>query len=44
MIGDKDKILTLKKERDGLVSFGNDNSTKITRKGTVNLGHKDDMA
>jgi hypothetical protein len=43
MIGDKDRFVTLKKERDGLVSFGNDNSTKIIGKGTVKLGSKDAM-
>jgi hypothetical protein len=35
MIGDKYKFLTLRKERDGPVSFGNDDSTKIIGKGTV---------
>jgi hypothetical protein len=40
MIGDKDKFVTLKKERYGLVLFGNDNSTKIIRKCTVRLGSK----
>jgi hypothetical protein len=29
MTGDRDKFLTLRKERDGSVSFGNDDSTKI---------------
>jgi hypothetical protein len=28
MTGDEDKFLTLIKERDGSVSFGNDDSTK----------------
>jgi hypothetical protein len=41
MIGDKNKFITLKKERDGSVSFGNDNSTRIIGKGTINLGSKD---
>jgi hypothetical protein len=40
MIGDRDKLLTLLKERDGSVSFGNDDSTKIIRKGTVRIGNK----
>jgi hypothetical protein len=44
MTGDMDKFLTLKKERDGSVSFGNDNSAKIIGKGTVNLGSKDAKA
>jgi hypothetical protein len=35
MIGDRDKFLTLQKERDGSVSFGNDDSTKIIGKGIV---------
>jgi hypothetical protein len=35
MTGDKDKFLTLRKEENGLVSFGNDNSSKIIREGTV---------
>jgi hypothetical protein len=33
--------LTLKKEQDGSVSFGNDNSTKIIGRGTIKLGRKD---
>jgi hypothetical protein len=32
MTGDKNIFITLKKERDGLVSFGNDNSGKIIGK------------
>jgi hypothetical protein len=43
MTGDKDRFVTLKKERDGSISFGNDNSTKIIGKGTVKLGSKDAM-
>jgi hypothetical protein len=35
MTGDRDKFLTLQKERDGSVSFGNDDSAKIIGKGTV---------
>jgi hypothetical protein len=41
MTGDKDKFLTLKKERDGSISFGNDNSAKIIGRGTIKLGSKD---
>jgi hypothetical protein len=41
MTGDKDKFLTLKKERDGSVSFGNDNSSKIIGRGTVKIGNKE---
>jgi hypothetical protein len=32
MTGDKNKFISLKKERDGSVSFGNDNSTIIIGK------------
>jgi hypothetical protein len=35
MTGDRDKFLTLRKEIDGSVSFGNDDSAEIIRKGTV---------
>jgi hypothetical protein len=35
MIGYRDKFLTLRKERDGSVSFGNDDSAKIIGKGIV---------
>jgi hypothetical protein len=41
MTGDKDRFLTLSKERDGLVSFGNDNSTTIIGRGTVKIVSKD---
>jgi len=41
MTGDEDKFLTLKKERDGLVSFGNDDSSGIIGIGTVKIGNKD---
>jgi hypothetical protein len=40
MIGDRDMFLTLRKERDGSVSFENDDSTKIIGKGTVRIGNK----
>jgi hypothetical protein len=40
MTGDKYMFLTLRKERDGSVSFGNDDSTKIIGKGTVRIGNK----
>jgi hypothetical protein len=36
-----DMFLTLKKERDGSISFFNDNSTRVIGKGTDNLGSKD---
>ena len=35
MTGDRDKFLTLREERDGSVSFGNDDSTKIIGNGTI---------
>jgi hypothetical protein len=38
------RTLTLKKERNGSVSFGNDNSSKIIEKDTVKIGNKDAMA
>jgi hypothetical protein len=37
---DKDRVLTLRKERDGSVSFGNDDSAKIIGKGTIIIGNK----
>jgi hypothetical protein len=40
MTSDKNKFLTLRKEQDGSISFGNGNSTRIIGKGTVNLGSK----
>jgi hypothetical protein len=40
MIGDRDMFLTLRKERDGTVSFENDDSTKIIGKGTIRIGNK----
>jgi hypothetical protein len=44
MIGDKDMFLTLRKERDGLVSFENDDLTKIIGKGIVIIGNKNTKA
>jgi hypothetical protein len=35
MTSDKDKFLTLRKEKNGLVSFENDNSSKIIGEGIV---------
>jgi hypothetical protein len=40
MTGDKDRFLTLRKERYGSISFKNDDSTKIIGKGTVKIGNK----
>jgi hypothetical protein len=42
MIGDRDKFLTLQEERDGSVSFGNDDSSKIIGKDTVQIGNKNE--
>jgi hypothetical protein len=44
MTGDKNKFLTLKKEKYGSISFGNNHSAKIIGRGIVNLGNKDAMA
>ena len=41
MTVDSDKFLTLRKERDGSVSFGNDESTRIIGRGIVRIGNKD---
>jgi hypothetical protein len=37
MTGDKDKFLTLKKERDGSVSFGNETHPELLEKGHLSL-------
>jgi hypothetical protein len=44
MTGDRDKFLTLRKERDGSMSFGNDDSSKIIGKGIVRIGNKNEKA
>jgi hypothetical protein len=44
MIGDRDRFLTLRKERDGSFSFGNDDSTKIIGKSTVRIGNRNRKA
>jgi hypothetical protein len=44
MTGDRDMFLTLIKERDGSVSFRNDDSAKIIGKGTVKIGNKNTKA
>jgi hypothetical protein len=36
--------LTLIKERDGSVSFGNNDSTRIIGRGTVKIGNRDTKA
>jgi hypothetical protein len=41
MTGDNNRFLTLKKEDNGLVLFGNDKSSRIIRRGTIKLGSKD---
>jgi hypothetical protein len=42
MTGDRDKFLTLRKERDGLVSFRNYDSAKIIGKGTTRKWNKNE--
>jgi len=42
MIGDKDRFLTLKKEKYGSVAFGNHNTTRNVGRGTFKIGSKDD--
>jgi hypothetical protein len=44
MTSDRNRFLTLKKERDGSVSFGNNHSSKIIGRGKINLGRKNFMA
>jgi hypothetical protein len=44
MTGDRDRFLTLRNERDGSISFGNDDSDKIIGKGTVIIGNKNTKA
>jgi hypothetical protein len=41
MIGDEDRFLTLRKERDGSFSFGNDDSARIIGRGMVRIRNKD---
>ena len=42
MKGDRDKFLTLQEERDGPISFGNNDSSKIIGKGTVRIRNKNE--
>jgi hypothetical protein len=44
MTCDKDKFLTLQKEKNGSISFGNDNSSKIIGEDTVRIGNKNEKA
>jgi hypothetical protein len=44
MIGDEDMFLTLIKEIDGSISFGNDDSARIIGRGTIRIGNKDTKA
>jgi hypothetical protein len=44
MTCDRDMFLTLRKERDGPVGFGNDDSTKIIGKCIVRIGNKNTKA
>ena len=41
---DEYMFLTLRKERDGSVSFGNDDSARMTGKGTDRIGNKNTKA
>jgi hypothetical protein len=40
MNGDQNKLLKIKKEKGGSVSFGDNKSAKIIRKGKVGLGNQ----
>jgi hypothetical protein len=42
--GDEDKFITLRKERDGSISFGNGDSCRIIGRGTIIIGNKDTKA
>jgi hypothetical protein len=44
MASDRDRFITLRKKRDGSVSFGNDDSTKIIGKGIVRIRNKNTKA
>jgi hypothetical protein len=44
MKSDRDRFLTLRKERDGPVSLRNDDSSKIIGKDTVRIGNKNTKA
>jgi hypothetical protein len=44
MTGDRDRFLTLRKERDGSISFRNDDSTKIIGKDTTRIVNKNTKA
>jgi hypothetical protein len=44
MIGDKYKFLTMRKERYGSASFGNDDLDRIILRGTIRIGNKDTKA
>jgi hypothetical protein len=40
MTSDRDRFITLRKKRDGSVSFGNYDPAKIIGKGSVRIGNK----
>ena len=42
MTSDRDKFLTLREERDGPISFGNDDSSKMIGKDIVRIGNKNE--
>jgi hypothetical protein len=41
MTGDEDRFISLRKESDGSISFGNDDSARIIGRGIVRIGNKD---
>ena len=44
MTGDRNKIVSLKENKDGTVSFGNDGSSNVIGLGTVTLERKHALA
>jgi hypothetical protein len=40
MSRDKNRFVTLNKENEGSITFGNENSSKIKGNNTINLGNK----
>ena len=44
MNGDRNKFVSLKEKKDGIMSFGNDGSSNVIGSGTVTLKSKDALA
>lgn len=44
VIGDKNKLISLKEKKDGTMPFGNDRALNIIGTSTVTLGSKDELA